>query len=68
MIPMTDATTTVGVIRERVLAFARERGAVELMVPAEVRVVAKVPVLGSGKVDYVTVGKMVRGDDQPKAA
>ena len=65
LILLTDAANAT---RADLLAFAKERGAVELMVPAEVRVVAKVPVLGSGKVDYVTVGKMVRGDDQPKAA
>ena len=44
----------------------------ELMVPAEMRVVRSVPVLGSGKIDFVAVAKMVRGEDQsdpsPKAA
>ena len=62
LILLTDAANAT---RPELLAFAKQRGAVELMVPAEVRVVAKVPVLGSGKIDYVTVGKMVRGDDQP---
>jgi len=32
----------------------------DLMVPAEVRVVDKVPVLGTGKIDLVTVAKSVR--------
>jgi acyl-[acyl-carrier-protein]-phospholipid O-acyltransferase/long-chain-fatty-acid--[acyl-carrier-protein] ligase len=41
-------------------AFARERGASELMVPAEILVVDKVPVLGSGKLDFAAVTKLVR--------
>ena len=41
-------------------AFAKAKGASELMVPAEVLVVDKVPVLGSGKLDYVGVAKLVR--------
>jgi acyl-[acyl-carrier-protein]-phospholipid O-acyltransferase/long-chain-fatty-acid--[acyl-carrier-protein] ligase len=41
-------------------AFAKSKGASELMVPAEVLVVDKVPVLGSGKVDYVGVTRFVR--------
>ena len=32
------------------------------MVPAEVRVIAKMPVLGSGKIDFVTVTKIARGE------
>jgi acyl-[acyl-carrier-protein]-phospholipid O-acyltransferase/long-chain-fatty-acid--[acyl-carrier-protein] ligase len=34
---------------------ARERGMAEIMVPREVMVVAKVPLLGTGKVDYPAV-------------
>ena len=40
--------------------FARERGATELMIPAEVMVVDSVPMLGSGKVDAVAVARLVR--------
>lgn len=40
------------------LAFAKSRGASEMMVPAEVRV-GKVPVLGTGKVDFVAARKLV---------
>jgi acyl-[acyl-carrier-protein]-phospholipid O-acyltransferase/long-chain-fatty-acid--[acyl-carrier-protein] ligase len=67
LILVTDAATAT---RAELLAFAKTRGAVELMVPAEIRVVAKVPVLGSGKIDFVTVAKMVRGEAgaNPKAA
>jgi acyl-[acyl-carrier-protein]-phospholipid O-acyltransferase/long-chain-fatty-acid--[acyl-carrier-protein] ligase len=41
-------------------AFARARGASDLMVPAEIAVVDKVPVLGSGKLDFAAVTKLVR--------
>jgi acyl-[acyl-carrier-protein]-phospholipid O-acyltransferase/long-chain-fatty-acid--[acyl-carrier-protein] ligase len=41
-------------------AFARTRGASDLMVPAEIIVVDKVPVLGSGKLDNLSVGRLVR--------
>ncbi|WP_305987524.1 acyl-[ACP]--phospholipid O-acyltransferase [Roseibium sp. MMSF_3544] len=38
---------------------AKARGAQDLMIPAEVRVVESVPVLGSGKIDFAGVTKMV---------
>jgi len=50
--------------------FAKSRGATELAIPAEV-VVAKVPMLGTGKVDGVSVTRMARaraGGDATAAA
>lgn len=44
--------------RTSFLAFARSRGATELMVPAEVRVIEAVPVLGAGKVDFAGVQRL----------
>jgi acyl-[acyl-carrier-protein]-phospholipid O-acyltransferase / long-chain-fatty-acid--[acyl-carrier-protein] ligase len=41
-------------------AHAKSKGASELMVPAEVLVVDKVPVLGSGKLDFTGVTKLVQ--------
>ena len=41
------------------LARARERGIAEIMVPRDVVVVAKVPLLGTGKVDYPAVQRLV---------
>ncbi len=41
------------------LAFARSRGVGEIMVPRIVHVVAKIPLLGSGKVNYPEVSAMV---------
>ena len=40
--------------------FARSHGASELMTPAEIIHMEKVPLLGSGKVDLLAVAKMVR--------
>jgi len=37
----------------------RSAGATELMVPAKVQVVAKIPLLGSGKTDYAGAAKLV---------
>jgi acyl-[acyl-carrier-protein]-phospholipid O-acyltransferase/long-chain-fatty-acid--[acyl-carrier-protein] ligase len=41
-------------------AFAKSKGASDLMVPAEVVVVDKVPVLGTGKIDMVAVADLVK--------
>jgi acyl-[acyl-carrier-protein]-phospholipid O-acyltransferase/long-chain-fatty-acid--[acyl-carrier-protein] ligase len=46
--------------RADVQAFAKAKGASDLMVPSEVLVVDKVPVLGSGKLDYVGVAVLVK--------
>ena len=51
----TDAKCT----RAQFQEFAKGRGATELMVPAEVLVVDKIPLLGSGKPDFVTATKQV---------
>ena len=40
-------------------AFAKSKGVAELMIPAEILVVGKLPVLGSGKIDYVGVTNLV---------
>jgi acyl-[acyl-carrier-protein]-phospholipid O-acyltransferase/long-chain-fatty-acid--[acyl-carrier-protein] ligase len=49
-----------GATRADFQSFAKRRNAADLMVPAEVLVVDKVPVLGSGKLDYVGVSHLVR--------
>jgi acyl-[acyl-carrier-protein]-phospholipid O-acyltransferase/long-chain-fatty-acid--[acyl-carrier-protein] ligase len=49
-----------GAKRSDFQAFAKSRGAAELMIPTEIHVVDKVPVLGSGKLDYLGVTKLVR--------
>ena len=46
--------------RSDFLAYARVRGASEMMVPTEVLILDKLPVLGSGKIDNLAVAKFVR--------
>src|SRR5436190_10229787 len=45
--------------RSQFQVFARDRGASELMMPSEVMILDKMPLLGSGKVDMVTLNKFV---------
>jgi acyl-[acyl-carrier-protein]-phospholipid O-acyltransferase/long-chain-fatty-acid--[acyl-carrier-protein] ligase len=49
-----------GATRGDFLGFARAKHASELMVPAEVIFMEKLPLLGSGKVDYLTLAGMAR--------
>ncbi|MGX5801386.1 acyl-[ACP]--phospholipid O-acyltransferase [Bradyrhizobium sp. Arg314] len=63
LILITEASNAT---RAEFLAFAKANGAMDLMVPAEVRVVPKVPVLGSGKLDFAGVNRMVRGAEELK--
>src|SRR5262249_37373871 len=46
--------------RPELQAFARARGASEMMVPAEVLILEKLPLLGSGKIDNITLTNFVR--------
>ena len=46
--------------REAFMQFARRKGATELMVPAEIIAVPKIPLLGSGKPDYVAASQLVK--------
>src|SRR5262249_28575652 len=45
--------------RSQFQAFARERHASELMMPAEIMILDKLPVLGSGKVDFMALTKLI---------
>jgi acyl-[acyl-carrier-protein]-phospholipid O-acyltransferase/long-chain-fatty-acid--[acyl-carrier-protein] ligase len=54
--------------RSAFLAFARERGASELMIPSEIFNIDKMPLLGSGKVDMVSLNKLVREQVAEKSA
>lgn len=55
LILLTDAPDAT---RNTFLAFAKQKGVMDMMIPAEVRV-GVVPVLGSGKVDFVTAGRQI---------
>jgi acyl-[acyl-carrier-protein]-phospholipid O-acyltransferase/long-chain-fatty-acid--[acyl-carrier-protein] ligase len=52
-------TDKAGANRSDLGAFARRRGASELMVPSEVIIAPELPLLGSGKVDHLAVARMV---------
>ena len=45
--------------RSQLIAFARERGASELMIPSEIMILDKLPLLGSGKVDLMSLAALV---------
>ncbi|MER0238413.1 acyl-[ACP]--phospholipid O-acyltransferase [Fulvimarina sp. MAC8] len=45
-------TSAAGADRQAFAAFARSKGAMDLMIPAEIHVVEKMPLLGSGKADF----------------
>lgn len=60
----TDATST----REAFLQFAKRKGVTELSVPAEFLVVEKIPLLGSGKPDYVAALAMAKEKVAAKTA
>jgi acyl-[acyl-carrier-protein]-phospholipid O-acyltransferase/long-chain-fatty-acid--[acyl-carrier-protein] ligase len=62
-------TTDAALAREALVRHARARGAAELMVPAEVLSVASLPLLGSGKPDYVAATALAKAAaaGQPQA-
>ena len=53
-------TTKLGASRSDVLTWMKARHATELMVPADVITVDALPLLGSGKTDYVELNRLVR--------
>ena len=57
-----------GATRSDFMAYARSKHASELMLPAEVVVLDKLPLLGSGKVDQLAIDKFVREQAAAKAA
>jgi acyl-[acyl-carrier-protein]-phospholipid O-acyltransferase/long-chain-fatty-acid--[acyl-carrier-protein] ligase len=57
-----------GATRSDFMVFARSKHASELMLPAEVIVLEKLPMLGSGKVDNLAVAKFVQEQAAAKAA
>ncbi len=54
------ATTKQGLTRGEAQAHVRQRGGADLMAPSEVLVFDKLPLLGSGKTDYVALDRLVR--------
>jgi len=56
-------TTAPTLRREQLLAAARALGAAELAVPRSIRALAAIPLLGSGKTDYVRLQELARVQD-----
>jgi acyl-[acyl-carrier-protein]-phospholipid O-acyltransferase/long-chain-fatty-acid--[acyl-carrier-protein] ligase len=57
-----------GATRADFIAYARAKHASELMFPAEILILDKLPMLGSGKVDQLAIDKFVRKQSAAKAA
>jgi acyl-[acyl-carrier-protein]-phospholipid O-acyltransferase/long-chain-fatty-acid--[acyl-carrier-protein] ligase len=57
-----------GATREALLRHAKLKGASDLSVPAEIMLLDRVPLLGSGKPDYVAANATARERTQPVAA
>jgi len=55
-------TTAADLKREQLLTAAKASGSPELSVPRDIRVVDAIPLLGSGKTDYVMLKKMAEAD------
>jgi len=57
------ATEYANAERGDMVAFARSHGIAELAIPKRVIPVSEIPVLGTGKINYVAIEKLARGDD-----
>ena len=61
-------TTAPGLTREQLVAAAQSQGLPELSVPRIIRHVEAIPLLGSGKADYVTLKRMAETDAESRTA
>ncbi|MCX8252841.1 Acyl-[ACP]--phospholipid O-acyltransferase [Beijerinckiaceae bacterium RH AL1] len=57
-----------GATRADFATFAKLRGAADVMVPADVRVVDEIPLLGSGKLDFAAVKRLVEEQEEERAS
>ena len=57
-----------GATRGDFSSFAKSHGAADVMVPAEVVVIPTIPLLGSGKLDFAGVKRLVEAHEEEKAS
>jgi acyl-[acyl-carrier-protein]-phospholipid O-acyltransferase/long-chain-fatty-acid--[acyl-carrier-protein] ligase len=53
-------TTKPDAARNEIQSYMKAHGATELMMPSEIMIVPALPLLGSGKLDYVELNRLVR--------
>jgi acyl-[acyl-carrier-protein]-phospholipid O-acyltransferase/long-chain-fatty-acid--[acyl-carrier-protein] ligase len=61
-------TTAASLQREQLNAAAKALGAPELAVPRDIRFLADIPLLGSGKTDYVRLKELASGAPESQRA
>ncbi len=54
--------------RQALQAYARQNGIAELMVPRRIEVVDALPVMGSGKIDYLAIERMIGGTTEARVS
>ena len=60
-------TTAVGAKAAELQAWGRANGIAELAIPRDIRIVEALPVLGTGKLDYVAMGRMASAREEMAA-
>ena len=65
---VADHSASQGATRGEFATFAKGRGASDLMVPSEIVTIAAIPLLGSGKIDFPAVKRLVEEREARKAA
>ena len=61
-------TTRKGAEARALQAWARDNGVTELMIPRDIRIVEALPVLGTGKLDYVAMTALAASAPAREAA
>jgi len=54
--------------RQSLISYAKSQGIAELMIPRVIKLVQSLPVLGTGKIDLVSIKRLIGDQDQLVAA